>query len=78
MALFTKSFKTFMMKGTYFRGRKNSKFSEEKRPFKGKEESKGKNIVCFECRKSGHIKFDCPLLKKSGGRFEKKKIVLKA
>ena len=40
------------------------KFSEDKTFSKEKDENKGNDIICYECKKSGHIKLECPLLKK--------------
>ena len=33
-------------------------------------------IVCYECKKSGHIKFECPLLKKQHSRKPNKKAMV--
>ena len=40
-----------------------------------KNESKGESskktiIICYECKKSGHIKAECPMLKKKENRKE--------
>lgn len=61
-----------MKKGKNFKGKKQMKLSE-KRKF-----SKGKEVVCFERKKLGHIKLECPLLKKKKEKAEKKKRALKA
>lgn len=67
-----------MRKGGNYKGRRHIKFLEDKKPFKNKEKSKGKDIVCNECRKPDHIKLDCPLVKKKKCKFKKKKWALKA
>lgn len=53
------------------------KFSKERKFSKMKDENKGKDIVCYECKKPGHIKPDCPFLKKTKGNPGKKKHALK-
>lgn len=63
MALLTKRFKSFGRKG-FFKGKRQMKFSEDRKTFKSKEEVNGKDIVCYECRKLGHIKPGCSSLKK--------------
>ena len=57
MALFTRRFNKIFKKGQFLRrqGRKN--FGKE-------EESKKEPIIWYECKKSGHIKIDCPKLRK--------------
>lgn len=47
MTLLTKRFKNFLRKGGNFKGKRQMRFSKDKRPFKSKEESKGKLIVCY-------------------------------
>jgi len=48
-----------------------------KKAYKNKEESKGKDIVSYECRKPRHIKPECPSIKKKKGKFEKMTKALK-
>ena len=64
MALITRKFRRFM---------KKKKF-EKKKPFIRKDEEKGKEkeLTCFECKKPGHFKSECPQLKKNPRRFKKK------
>ena len=33
---------------------------------KGESTNKDSTIICFECKKPGHMKADCPMLKKKG------------
>ncbi|GMI86605.1 hypothetical protein HRI_002329800 [Hibiscus trionum] len=63
MAMFAKRFKRFM------RSNKGRRFQREE-GFKNDNKVKDP-IICYECNKSGHIKFDCPQLKKKS--YEKKK-----
>lgn len=51
------------------------KFSDDKKPYRKKDESRGKDIVCYEHGK--HIKPNCPSLKKKKGKYEKKKRALR-
>ena len=57
MALFTRRFNKMFKKGRFPQkyGRRN--FGKE-------EEIKKEPIICFECKKPGHIKIDCPKLRK--------------
>ncbi|XP_040957765.1 uncharacterized protein [Gossypium hirsutum] len=66
MEIFTKRFKRFMKSN---KGRRLQKIEELKF-----ESSKEKDpIICYECKKLGHIKFDCPQWKKKGSRKQKLK-----
>ena len=65
LALITRKFNKFM-RVERFRGRRFTyriDFSEnESSSYGDKERWKEKmNLVCFKCKKSGHIKYDCPL-----------------
>ncbi|KAA3473878.1 zinc finger CCHC-type and RNA-binding motif-containing protein 1-like [Gossypium australe] len=70
MAMFAKKFKKFM------------KFNKAKRftirdIIKGEPSKKEKEpIICYECKKSGHIKFDCPQLKKKEALKQNKKAMM--
>ena len=59
--MFAKKFNKFMRKKKYGNARK-----PQRRGMIKKESSKKENdpIVCYECKKPSHIKFECPLLKK--------------
>jgi hypothetical protein len=73
-ALFTKKFKKF------FRKKQGDKRFPRKTHFKG-DSSKKNEIICFGCKKPGHIKSDCPNLethKKSRDFKSKKKAFLAA
>ena len=54
IALITRKFKRFME-----RKQKDGKKQEPKGDL-----NKETTIICFECKKPGHIRADCPLLKK--------------
>ncbi len=65
IALLTKRFNKFIKKRRFS---KNKFRGENKKNFK----DTNPEIKCFECKKPGHIKADCPLLKKPR-KFRKKK-----
>ena len=59
-------------KGRKFTSRRDlSKKESSSRGDKGKWEEK-RDLVCFKCKKSGHIKYDCPLYKSEAKRRIKK------
>ena len=61
MAMFARKFNKIMRMKKYANARK-----PQRREMIKEESSKKENdlIVCYECKKPGHIKFECPLLKK--------------
>ncbi|GMI95525.1 hypothetical protein HRI_003221800 [Hibiscus trionum] len=62
MAMFAKRFKNFMLTN------KGRRFQRDE----GFKSNKGRDpLTCYECNKPGHIRFDCPQLKKNS--YEKKK-----
>lgn len=66
MAMFTRKFKRFMRK----------KKESEKKFFKNdltkKENNKADSIICYNCKKPGHIKFDCPQAKESSKKAKRR------
>ena len=53
------------------KGKKNKKFSNQKK-FSKKNDNSSPKFKCFECGKAGHIKADCPDLKKNNEEKKKK------
>ena len=54
-------------------------FNDEKRKGKSLVDSKNKtDVICYECKKKGHYKTECPKLKKQEEKIKKKKKALKA
>ncbi|KAL6319784.1 hypothetical protein AAG906_036843 [Vitis piasezkii] len=76
LALITRNLKKYM-RGERFKGRK---FTSRRDPSKKESSSHGdkekweekKDLICFKCKKLGHIKYDCPLYKSEAKRRMKK------
>ena len=79
LTLITIKFNKFM-KGEKFKGRR---FTSRKDSFKKESSSHGdkerweekRDLVCFKCKKLGHIKYDCPLYK-SKAKMRKRKAMM--
>ncbi len=62
----------------FFKGKKYNNFNKTNKSsagknYKEKEEKKEKKeLVCYECKQPGHIKYECPILKKKMKKFKKK------
>ncbi|OMO99478.1 Zinc finger, CCHC-type [Corchorus capsularis] len=70
--MLTKKFKRFMRSNR--QGRKSYK-KDQNSSWKGKnkhESYKGDKILCYKCKKSGHYKYECPLLKEGHSRKDKR------
>ncbi|GAV73050.1 zf-CCHC domain-containing protein/UBN2 domain-containing protein [Cephalotus follicularis] len=70
LALITQKFKKFLASKKKFGGKPNKKVYQ-----KG-ESSKLEEIICFECKKPGHYKSDCPRLTKKDLLKKKKKAMI--
>ena len=76
LALITRNLNKYM-RGERFRGRK---FTSRRDPSKKESSSHGdkerreekRDLVCFKCKKPGHIIYDCPLYKSEAKRIIKK------
>ena len=67
MAFITRKFKKFL--------KKRRQRMRKRPPTKGehsKEKDKEQSLICYECKKSGHFKSECPQLKKSSKKYKKK------
>ena len=59
IAYFSRKYKNFIKRKKYFK-----KHLSTQKESKG-EKSKKDEVICYECKRSGHIRTDCPLLKSS-------------
>ena len=79
LALITRKFRKFM-NGERFKGRK---YSSKRDPQKKEATSNGdkenkeekKDVVCYKCKKLGHIKYDCSLYKSEAKKGKKNAMV---
>ena len=70
MAMFAKRFNKFMRMN-------KARRPPRKEIMKGDSSKKEKEpIICYECKKPGHIKFECPMWKKSNLKKQKKKAMV--
>ena len=73
MTMFARKFNKFMRMKKFGNGRR----PQRKDMIKGESRKReNDHIVCYECKKSGHIKFECPLLKKQHSKKPNKKAMV--
>ena len=66
--MLTRNFKKFLRK------QNTSRVKDFNKMYKGEGKKNTKEVTCYECKKSGHIKSECPKLKfKNKGVKDKKK-----
>ncbi|XP_071723927.1 uncharacterized protein [Rutidosis leptorrhynchoides] len=75
LALMIRRFRKLNRKGRRFNSKKQSFQRQQTKSVD--DEEPNKDVVCFECKKKGHIKPNCPLLKKKRGKAEKFRKALK-
>ena len=64
----TRNFKNF------FKKKHSSRSRDFNKKYEGEGKKKTKEVTCYECKKSGHIRSECPKLKfKNKGAKDKKK-----
>ena len=66
MALITRKFKKFLRKRKQGMRKKFTKGEQSK------EKEKDQPLICYECKKPGHFRSECPQLKKGPKKFKKK------
>lgn len=76
LALMIRRFRKLNRKGRRFNSKKQS--SQRQHTKSVDDDESKKDIVCFECKKNGHIRPNYPLLKKKKGKAEKSRKALKA
>ena len=71
VALVSRKFRKFMRKKKH--GYKKRHYKAEPSKEKEKEKEREKEMpICYECKKPGHFRADCPYIKKSSRRYKKK------
>lgn len=76
LALMIRKFRKLNRKERKYNWRKQGTQRSQNKSTKDNEFNK--YVICFECKKKGHIRPNCPLLKKKKGNTEKFKEALKA
>ena len=69
VALMSRKFKQMLKK----KGRSNRLFRKGRRSSRRSNKEDSKEIICYECKKPGHMKADCPKLKKRSFPNRRKK-----
>lgn len=76
LALVIRRFRKLNKNGRRFNWKKQS--SQKSQNKSAEDDEFNKDVICFECKNKGHIRPNCPLLKKNRGKVEKYRKALKA
>ncbi|GAV87019.1 zf-CCHC domain-containing protein [Cephalotus follicularis] len=73
MALLTKRIRKILLDKKNFSKKQLKKFQSKRDTSKGDKDEK--EVICYECDKSGHIRPDCPNLKEKKDKVKKKEMI---
>ena len=63
LGMIVRKFKRYMGRRNKFNRRNPRKIETNKEKDKDKNKGKDQKIVCYDCKKPDHVRFECPLLK---------------
>ena len=70
--MLTKNFKKFLRK------KYSSRIRDFNKKYEGEGNKKAKEVICYDCKKLGHIQSECPKLKFKNNEAKDKKKTFKA